>query len=53
MREKLWFLLQGVENKMKAGNKLQSALKSIFAISENYPDLKAKSELFTITARTL
>ena len=31
----------GVEDKMKAGNKLQSALKSIFAIAENYPDLKA------------
>lgn len=31
----------GVEKKMKAGNKLQSALKSIFAIAENYPDLKA------------
>ncbi len=31
----------GVENKMKAGNKLQKALKSIFAIAENYPDLKA------------
>lgn len=27
--------------KMKAGNAMQSALKSIFAISENYPQLKA------------
>jgi LemA protein len=27
--------------KMKAGNELQNALKSIFAIAENYPDLKA------------
>lgn len=33
----------GIENKMKAGNKLQSALKSIFAIAENYPDLKANT----------
>ncbi len=33
----------GVEAKMKAGNKLQSALKSIFAIAENYPDLKANT----------
>jgi len=33
----------GVEDKMKAGNKLQSALKSIFAIAENYPDLKANT----------
>ena len=32
---------RGVEDKMKAGNKLQSALKSIFAIAEGYPDLKA------------
>lgn len=32
---------QGVEDKMKAGNKLQQALKSIFAIAEAYPDLKA------------
>jgi LemA protein len=30
-----------MEKKMKAGNQLQSALKSIFAIAENYPDLKA------------
>ena len=33
----------GVENKMKAGNQLQSALKSIFAIAEGYPDLKANT----------
>jgi LemA protein len=26
---------------MKAGNQMQEALKSIFAIAENYPDLKA------------
>ncbi|MFH1452146.1 MAG: LemA family protein [archaeon] len=31
----------GTIDKVKAGNKLQSALKSIFAIAENYPDLKA------------
>jgi LemA protein len=30
-----------IPSKMKAGNQLQEALKSIFAISENYPDLKA------------
>ena len=28
---------------MKAGNQLQSALKSIFAIAEGYPDLKANT----------
>jgi LemA protein len=32
---------EGVEDKMKAGNQMQSALKSIFAIAEGYPDLKA------------
>lgn len=30
-----------MEKKMKAGAELQSALKSIFAIAENYPQLKA------------
>jgi len=30
-----------IESKVKAGNELQSALKSIFAIAENYPQLKA------------
>lgn len=30
-----------IPDKMKAGNQLQQALKSIFAIAENYPDLKA------------
>ena len=28
-------------SKVKAGDKLQNALKSIFAIAENYPDLKS------------
>lgn len=32
---------KGIEKKMKAGNKLQSALGSLFAIAENYPDLKS------------
>jgi LemA protein len=30
-----------IEKKVQAGDKLQNALKSIFAIAENYPDLKA------------
>ena len=30
-----------MSGKIKAGNQLQSALKSIFAIAENYPNLKA------------
>ncbi len=30
-----------MEKKVQAGDKLQNALKSIFAIAENYPDLKA------------
>ena len=32
---------QGIEAKVNADKKLESALKSIFAIAENYPDLKA------------
>jgi LemA protein len=36
-------LLKGsnTQERMKAGDKLQSALKSIFAIAENYPHLRA------------
>jgi len=30
-----------MKGKLKAGNEMQTALKSIFAIAENYPDLKA------------
>ncbi|MBD3252890.1 LemA family protein [Candidatus Pacearchaeota archaeon] len=30
-----------LQQRAKAGNKLQEALKSIFAVAENYPDLKA------------
>ena len=30
-----------IPDKMKAGNQLQSALKSIFALAENYPQLRA------------
>lgn len=30
-----------IAKKVKAGDKLQSALKSIFALAENYPNLKA------------
>ena len=32
---------KGVEQKVKADNQLESALKTIFAIAEGYPDLKA------------
>ncbi|MBU2576263.1 MAG: LemA family protein [Nanoarchaeota archaeon] len=38
----------GVEAKMKAGNQLQSALKSIFAIAEGYPDLKANTNFLQL-----
>ena len=34
--------------KIKAGNKLQSALKSIFAIAENYPNLKANENFLQL-----
>jgi LemA protein len=32
---------QGIEEKAKAENMLSSTLKSLFAVAENYPDLKA------------
>ncbi len=32
---------KGVEERAKAGNMLQDTLKSLFAVAENYPDLKA------------
>lgn len=34
---------QNIDDKMDASNMLTSTLKSLFAISENYPDLKANS----------
>jgi len=37
-----------IDSKMKAGNQLQSALKSIFAIAENYPDLKANQNFLQL-----
>lgn len=39
---------KGVDKKMKAGNKLQQALKSIFAIAEGYPDLKANENFMQL-----
>ena len=39
---------QGIEKKMKAGNKLQSALGSLFAIAENYPQLKANENFLQL-----
>ena len=37
-----------IVSKMKAGNKLESALKSIFAIAENYPQLKANENFLQL-----
>lgn len=39
---------KGIENKIKANNQLESALKSIFAIAENYPDLKANQNFLEL-----
>ena len=43
-------LLAGKDLKarMKAGSELESALKSIFAIAENYPDLKASQNFIQL-----
>lgn len=37
-----------IVSKMKAGNHLESALKSIFAIAENYPQLKANENFLQL-----
>ncbi len=37
-----------VENKAKASNMLSGALKSLFAVSENYPDLKASQNFMML-----
>ena len=39
---------KGVEQKVKADRKLESALKTIFAIAENYPDLKANTNFLEL-----
>ena len=39
---------KGLENKLKANKKLESALKTIFALAENYPDLKANTNFLEL-----
>lgn len=43
-------LVQGksVQERVKAGDKLQAALKTIFAIAENYPQLKANENFLQL-----
>jgi LemA protein len=37
-----------ISSKVKAGDKLQSALKTIFALAENYPNLKANENFLQL-----
>jgi LemA protein len=37
-----------IESKVKANDKLESALKTIFALAENYPDLKANTNFLEL-----
>jgi len=37
-----------INSKIKAGNELQTALKSIFALAENYPQLKANENFLEL-----
>lgn len=37
-----------IPSKMKAGNQLQTALKSIFALAENYPQLRANENFLQL-----
>ncbi len=39
---------EGIEKKVKANNQLESALKTIFAIAEGYPDLKANTNFLEL-----
>ena len=39
---------QGVEQKIEANKQLESALKTIFAIAEGYPDLKANTNFLEL-----
>ena len=39
---------KGIEKKVKADNQLEGALKTIFAIAENYPDLKANTNFLEL-----
>ena len=39
---------KGIEEKVKADKGLESALKTIFAIAENYPDLKANTNFLEL-----
>ena len=39
---------EGTEKKVRANNQLESALKTIFAIAENYPDLKANANFLEL-----
>ena len=38
----------GVEGKLEANNQLTGALKSLFAVAENYPDLKANQNFLEL-----
>lgn len=39
---------QGVDDKLAASNQLTGALKSLFAVSESYPDLKANQNFLQL-----
>jgi LemA protein len=39
---------EGIEKRVKANEQLQSALKTIFAIAENYPNLKANENFLEL-----
>ena len=39
---------KGIEKRMKAGAELQSALKSVFAIAEGYPQLRANENFLQL-----
>ena len=43
-----FFHANGVEGKLEANNQLTGALKTLFAVAENYPDLKANQNFLEL-----
>src|SRR3989338_8512514 len=43
-----WLGLKDIKGRVKAGNEIQQALKSIFAIAENYPQLRANENFLQL-----
>jgi LemA protein len=43
-----WLANPNIENRVQTANQFESALKTIFAVAENYPDLKASQNFIAL-----